>query len=156
MANSTTAKVRNKKALLYVFVGLLFLASLGVGGYFFWKHRELKQQNRELSDKVSSVSKELEIFKTNPEQAAQAEVDRYVSEVGKLYDLPKEEKPSVATVKDKEKLKDQPFFAKAVNGDVTLIYTNAKLAILYRPSTKQIVNVSSVTIQDQQPAPPAR
>jgi hypothetical protein len=35
-----------------------------------------------------------------------------------------------------------------------LIYSNNKLALLYRPSTKQLVNVSSVTIQqDAQQAP---
>lgn len=95
--------------------------------------------------------KQYDDIKNNPvsaDQAAQAEVDRYVGEVGKLYDLPKDEKPSVATVKDKDQLKDQPFFSKAVNGDVTLIYTNSKLAILYRPSTKQLVNVSTVTVAD--------
>ncbi|MEK7602746.1 MAG: hypothetical protein AAB459_00685 [Patescibacteria group bacterium] len=90
-------------------------------------------------------------LKNNPPSAtdlAQAEIDRYIAEVGKLYDLPKDEKPQVATVKDKEKLKDQPFFIKAENDDITLIYTGAKLAILYRPSTKQIVNVSTVTVQE--------
>lgn len=90
-------------------------------------------------------------LKKNPPSAtdlAQAEIDRYIAEVGKLYDLPKNEKPQVATVKDKEKLKDQPFFSKAENDDITLIYTTAKLAILYRPSTKQIVNVSTVTVQE--------
>ncbi len=108
---------------------LLILGLAVFGGYYFRKYQNLKN---------------------NPipaDQAAQEEVDRIISKVSKLYSLPKDEKPSVATVKDKEKLKDQPFFDKAENNDVTLIYSNAKLAILYRPSTDKIINVSTVTIQ---------
>jgi len=108
---------------------LVVLALAGLAALYFKKYQDLKN---------------------NPlpaDQAAQAQVERTIQEVGKLYALPKDEKPSVATVSDKEKLKDQPFFANAENGDVTLIYSNAKLAILYRPTTNQIINVSSVTIQ---------
>jgi hypothetical protein len=126
----STRKSRGKKLLLLL--NVLVIAGLAVfGGYYFKKYQDA---NHKL---------------TSPEQAAQEQVDAYIAEVGKLYALPKDEKPSVATVKDKEQLKDQPFFANAQNGDVTLIYSNAKLAILYRPSTKQLVNVSSVTIQNK-------
>jgi hypothetical protein len=118
-----------KKVLLVVNV-LLLVGLAEAAGFYFKKYNDLKKNP------------------VTADQAAQAEVERYVAEVGRLYDLPKDEEPSVATVKDKEQLKDQPFFSKAENGDVTLIYTNAKLAILYRPSTKQLVNVSSVTVQD--------
>ena len=140
----------NIKTLVIV---LLLLGLVVFGGWYFKTSQDLVKQNRELSEKVNSLNKELELYKTNPEQAAQAEVNRYVEEIGKLYALPGDEKPSVATVRDKEQLKDQQFFARAENGDITLIYTNAKLAILYRPSTNKIVNVSTVTIQDQPDTP---
>lgn len=118
-----------KKKIL-VILNVLVLVALGAfGAYYFKEYRDLKNNP------------------ASAEQAAQAQADKTIEEVGRLYDLPKDEKPSVATVNDKEKLKDQPFFAKAENGDVTLIYSNAKLAILYRPGSKQIINVSSVTIQ---------
>ncbi len=152
-ARTTLGKVR-KSIILKAALVIIVIALAASTGWYFKKSRDLSKQNQQLSQKADGLNKELETYKTNPQQAAQAEVDRYVSEVGKLYALPKDEKPSAATVKDKEKLKDQPFFAKAENGDVTLIYANAKLALLYRPSSKQIVNVSSVTIQDQ-PQPPA-
>lgn len=129
MTEGITKKRMNKKLWPVLNVAVLLLLG-AFGGYFFYKYQNLK---------------------SNPipaDQAAQAEVDRTIQKVGRLYgSLPADEKPSVATVKDKEKLKDQPFFDKAENGDITLIYSNAKLAILYRPSTDKIINVSTVSVQ---------
>lgn len=129
-----------KKVLLAANI-LLIVALLGATGFYFKKHRDLTARFNDVNAKYEELS-------SDPQAVQAAEVRKYIEEVGKVYDLPKDEQPSVATVKDKEQLKDQPFFAKAENGDITLIYSNAKLAILYRPSTKQLVNVSSVTIQD--------
>lgn len=130
--------------LFVVIAGLL-----GATGYLGYRYRQLHTQKADLLKQLGSSTQELKTYRTDPGQASKAEVTRIVGEVGKLYDLPKGEEPSVATVNDKAKLKDQPFFAKAENSDVTLIYSKAKLAILYRPSSKQIINVSSVTIQDK-------
>lgn len=80
---------------------------------------------------------------------AQAEVDMLVAEVGKLLALPTDEKPTVATITDVEKLKEQNFFKNAANDDKVLIYTKAKKAILYRPSEKKIVEVGAVNINQQ-------
>lgn len=78
------------------------------------------------------------------------EVDEIVKQIGKLIELPKEN-PTAATVSDVTKLIDQPFFAKAQNGDKVLIYSGAKKAILYRPSENKIIEVSSVSL-GQNPA----
>ncbi len=83
---------------------------------------------------------------TNPTQYAQEEVKAMVAEVGKLMQLPGDEVPTLATVNDKEKLQNQPFFTFAENGDKVLIYTTAKKAILYRPSTHKIIDVAPITI----------
>lgn len=72
-----------------------------------------------------------------------------VEEVGKIYALPKDETPTIATVIDKEKLKDQPFFANAQNGDKILIYTKAKKAIVYRPKEKVIVNAGPIALDQK-------
>jgi len=136
-----------KKKLLVALNILLIIGLAAAAGFYFKKYREVNVQYSDVQGKYTELLQD-------PQAAQAAEVRRYIEEVGKVYDLPDDEEPSVATVKDKEQLKDQAFFAKAENGDVTLIYSKAKLAILYRPSTKQLVNVSSVTIQqDQQPAP---
>ena len=93
---------------------------------------------------------ELKSFKTNPEEAASREVDKLVSEVAKLIDLPKDEKPIIYTVKDTEKLKNQPFFEKAKEDDKVLIYSNNKLAIVFRPDTNKIINFAPINIGEGQ------
>lgn len=87
--------------------------------------------------------------KVNPQVDAQAEVKKLVSEVGKLIDLPTNEEPTVATVSDVTKLKDQAFFQKAKNGDKVLIYTNARKAILYDPQAKKVIDVAPLNIGTQ-------
>ena len=142
LKNSTISKIFTILAVL------LIAGALAGGGYYFLQYRDVRKQLDAAKTNNAELTKQIEAYRADPSQAAQAEADKIIAEVGKLYDLPKEEKPSVATVKDKDKLKDQPFFAKAENNDVTLIYSGAKLAILYRPSTNQIINVSSVTLQN--------
>ncbi|OGE09991.1 hypothetical protein A3A60_03905 [Candidatus Curtissbacteria bacterium RIFCSPLOWO2_01_FULL_42_26] len=95
---------------------------------------------------LAKARQELKSFKTSPEQAASKEVDKLVSDVSKLMDLPSDEKPTIATVRDPQKVKDQPFFEKAQENDKVLIYNNAKLAILYRPQTNKILNVAPINI----------
>ena len=86
------------------------------------------------------------------------EVNDLISEVGKLVALPEGETPTIATITDIEKIKGQPFFQKAKNGDKVLIYTNAKKAILYDPNAKKIIDVAPINIgspsgQTTSPAP---
>ncbi|MFA4890591.1 MAG: hypothetical protein WC587_03125 [Candidatus Paceibacterota bacterium] len=113
-----------KKVLLAVFV-ILFVASLAAAAYF-WK--------------------QLDDFKNNPQKVAQVEVDNVVNKVGQLMVLPEGEQPTVATVTDPDKLKDQPFFAKAKKGDRVLIYTNARKAILYDEVANKIVEIAPLNI----------
>lgn len=77
---------------------------------------------------------------------AKQESDRLISVLGNLMELPKDETPTIATISDKDKLKDQIFFAQAQNGDILFAYTTSMKAILYRPSSNKIINVASITI----------
>jgi hypothetical protein len=87
-------------------------------------------------------------LKTNPNKENDEAVAKVTSEVGNLFILPSE-KPTVAQVQDKEKLKGQTFFDKAENGDYILIYSEAKLALLYRQKDRKLVNVGPITVGDQ-------
>jgi hypothetical protein len=80
------------------------------------------------------------------------DVNALVAEVGKLMALPNEE-PTIATVSDADKLTDQEFFKKAQDDDKVLIFPKAQKAILYRPSTKQIIEVA---FYDPSAATPAK
>ena len=73
-------------------------------------------------------------------------VNDVVSKVSKLILLPKNETPNIVTVKDASKLKGEQFYADAKNGDITLVYTKQRRAILYRPSQDIIVNVAAVSV----------
>lgn len=69
----------------------------------------------------------------------------YLSEIGKIIVLP-DETPEIAVVTDKTKLVGQPFFAKAEDGDVVLMYLNSGKALLYRPRVKKMVEMTSLTV----------
>lgn len=92
---------------------------------------------------------------TNPAAASQEEIKQLVKTVSRLIDLPPDEIPTVATVADVEKLKNQPFFARAKTGDKVLIYANAKKAILYDPVANKIIEVSPVNIDQTNTATPS-
>lgn len=103
---------------------------------------------------VYTVRQKPEIFGLSKGPALlQAEVSLLVNQVGRLISLPTDEVPTVATVTDIERLKDQLFFANGKNGDKVLIYTNARKAILYRPSEKRIIEVGAVNINQATPSP---
>lgn len=105
-------------------IGLVVVA--GIVTLYFWN------QNRAL--------------KQTPQRLAQEKVREVVELVGQLIVLPEGETPTVATVTDPERLRDQPFFAKSRAGDKVLIYTNARKAILYRPFEHKLVEVAPLNI----------
>lgn len=124
-------KPAGKRGWLPVVLSIALIIAIGAAGYLYWEVMQLKK---------------------NPQQASQKEVQELVAKVSKLIVLPEGETPTIATVSDPEKLKDQAFFAKAQKGDKVLIYTNAKKAILYSPSTNKIVEVAPINIGSQAPS----
>lgn len=109
---------------------LLVIAAAGVAAYQYFSFQQKVKADVSLSTEPKAL----------------------VAEVGKLMELPLNEEPTIATVSDVEKLKDQPFFVSAQNGDKVLIYQKAKKAILYRPASKKIIDVGPVNIDPSQTA----
>jgi hypothetical protein len=114
---------------------ILAIAGIGGAGYFYYKYQKAQLEIQTIKTDPSTVQK-----------AAQEEAKQLVSSVAQLIELPQGEDPTVATITDIDKLKDQPFFQKAKNGDKVLIYTNAKKAILYSPSSNKVIDVAPVNI----------
>jgi len=112
---------------LATFVLVVVLVGLG---YFF-------SQYRQLGSKVEKPS------------VAGTETVSVIEAVAQLMELPQGESPAVATIKDKERLADQPFFQRAENGDKLLVYPQAGKAILYRPSTDKIIDVSPFAMDQE-------
>lgn len=137
------SRVRHKVRFNKKFIKTV-LAILVVGALFFFGYQYIHTRN------------ELNKAK-NPEQAAKDETQKILDEVGVYLELPQGEQPSTATVSNKERLKAQPFFEHAENGDKVLIFAKARQAILYRPSTKKVIEYAPVSpdaapAQAEQPA----
>lgn len=116
---------------------LLVLLITSLGGAFYLYNKNMN---------VTYIKNTKEVPKTETEQIAEL-----VSKVGKLMVLPINEQPTIATVSDPSKLKDQPFFANAQTGDKVLIYEKSGKAILYNPALDKIVEVSPINIDTQTP-----
>ena len=84
-----------------------------------------------------------------------SEAEELIAKVSKLIVLPEGELPTIATVSDPEKVKSQPFFARAKKGDKVLIFANARRAILYDPVADKIVEVAPINLGSPIPAPSA-
>ncbi len=106
-----------------ILVWLLILVVVAGAAYYFGQRR-----NAQSSSKAAAK--------------AQQENQTVIAQVGKLMLLPQGEQPTIATVSDKSKLSGQAFFKNAEDGDEILVYPNAQLAIIYRPSINKIVNVA--------------
>lgn len=118
--DTTTKKLFFTDNLVTKILALLLVIAVGVGIYFYQKAT------------------------ADPQKEAQQELQSTITAIGKLMVLPVGETPTMATVSDPEKLKDQPFFAHAQKGDKVLIYSTSQKAILYSPSLNKIIEVAPV------------
>lgn len=123
------------RVIIAIVVGLIVVGAAAFPGIYYY-------------NKYKDAAKKLERNPLLLEENNQG----LIEEIGKLIDLPKDESPTIATVSDVEKLKNQPFFAKAKNGDKVLIYNTAKKAILYDPTGKKILEVGPLVAASPTPA----
>lgn len=124
------AKISSRKLIFLIIILLIIV--LAIPALYFANEYRLKQE-----------------LAKNPTKAKEQEVEDVVAKVGKLIKLPNET-PSVATVSDITKLRDQTLFQNAQNGDQVLIFSKAKRAIVYRPSDNVIVEIGNVVVAPEE------
>lgn len=124
----------NKNIIILSVIAVIAIAGIAAAAFYYRQYQHLKE---------------------NPQAASEEEVQSLVAEISKFMQLPSDETPSLATVLDKEKIKDQAFFKNAENGDKLLAYTKAMKAILYRPSIKKIIEVAPLNLDQPAAAAPA-
>ncbi len=129
--------IKLNRGQILVIVVVLLIGGLAINSY------RLARQNKFLGAQY-------EALKQDPQLLAREEIKKLVEKLSKLVVLPQGEEPVVATVTDKEKLKDQPVFAKAENGDKIVIFAKAQKAYIYRPSSNILIDVIPVNIGNQQ------
>jgi len=123
-------KKSNIKKSVWIFVCFIVALLLAGNIYFFL-------QNKQLTTSITADKKE----------ADKKEAQDIYKTISKFMELPKEE-PVLATVIDKTKLQDQSFFSKAQNGDKLLVFSKARKALLYRPTTSKVVEFAPLSLGD--------
>jgi len=114
----------NKRKTTNIIILIIVLVSLSLSFYFYYQLHNLKNN-------------------TNSGSGNQ-EVKDLVNKVSKLYLVPSNEDPTIATVSDPEILKTQSFFSLSEKGDKVLIFTKAGKAVLYRPSINKIIETAPI------------
>jgi hypothetical protein len=112
--------------LLVIVTTIVFLVVAAAAGFFAMQFFALKSSPEVTDDETSRL---------------------IINKVEGIYMLP-EGQPTVAKVQDTEKLNGQAFFEKAENGDYLVIYSEAKLALLYREGANKLVNVGPISVSD--------
>jgi hypothetical protein len=119
-----------KKEYIFWIVSGIFaiVALLGLGSsvYFFRQYRVSEEQ------RFASLS------------LTPKDTEAVLSKVRKLVLLPSEEAKIMTVANVAELKKTQRFFAEAEDGDIVLVFENAKKAVVYRPSVNLVVNIAPI------------
>ena len=129
-------KKRSMKGLLVLLVFMIMVSLGAAAGYFYFQYQKLVK---------NPVTTQI---------TAQEEANQLIAVVGKLFLLPKDELPTIATIteNDVNKLASQLFFKNVANGDKVMFYPNSKLLIVYNPSSNLIINAGLVNQPEQKTA----
>lgn len=125
-ANEITISPTKVAAVIGILIFLLI--TIAPGYYFFRKYQKAQKQLNQVT--------------LTPQEDGKAILEN----VRKLIDLPVDEEPTIATILDKEKVKDQPFFANAKNGDKVIIFNKNKKALLYDPIENRIIEMGPLIV----------
>jgi len=87
----------------------------------------------------------------DPQVVAQKQTTKVLADLYSIMELPENELPSISTITDISALTGNPFFARAQNGDVLIVYTQGQQAIIFRQSMKKIINVGAYVPEQSVP-----
>lgn len=112
-----THKKQRKPRIILILLIMICITASGASIFFFIKYREA----------------------SSTEEAAKQQL---VGQISQTIQLP-DETPAVVTVADKTKLTNKALAARLENNDKLLIFGNAKRLVIYRPSTKKVIDMLS-------------
>lgn len=107
---------------------LIVILLIAISGFMYYQYQNAKKK---IDSSTSNSS----------------QINSTLAKVTKIAVVPTNETPTIATIKNVSKLKSQLFFANAQDGDRVIVYSKSGEAVLYRPSTNQIVNISAVNVK---------
>lgn len=111
------------KQTTILFLAILVVGCISASGWWFNNQRTTKNEHK-------------------------SELQVLIERLDEVVELPTDETPTLASVTQAEALRDQSFFAKAENGDQVLVYLKSSRAVLYRPSTRKVIEVGPVHLVD--------
>lgn len=118
---------------------LLFIVTVGAAVYFYLQWQDAREE-----------AWTAEFDGGDPAATPQIQANEVIEMVGKTVLLPQGETPALIRVTDKNSLtQNKEFFKDAENGDVVLVYNQARKAFLFRPSTQKLINIAPVNISPE-------
>ena len=130
----------------FLILGLVLLGVALISGFtvhFFTKTGETKKVLGQQNDQNQSQA---------PLEVSNDEAQTLYDIVNKIILLP-DEKPKISTVNGVDKLKQEPFFRNARNGDKVLVFEENKKAILYNPTEHRIIEVGQAQLKTSETSP---
>lgn len=122
---------RGKSPIMMFVIAQILLIAIVAGGYLGYQKFLVKNEPEKTNES------------TNPDDEKKSILDT----LAKFIELPSDE-PVIMTISDIEKLKDNPFFTNAKNDDKVIVFKDSKRAILYRPSTSKLVEMQTVSLDE--------
>lgn len=138
--NFTSSKFSFTTPLILIIVLTLFIGLLTGSVFLFFRYQQVQREINALKGTNNSLS-----------STSQTDPKKIIENVSKLIKLPKDEVPTVASITDVDKLKNQPVFQNAKNGDKILLFTNAHKVIIYDPGSNIIEDAVTINSTNQSP-----
>ncbi len=117
-STNTATPVRKRRLSLIMVLSVLLIAAVGASVFFYFKY-------------------------TDASKNAKADQQKVLQTIATVLQLPGGD-PSSFTIADKSRLTNQMLASRVENGDTLFVYDAAKKVIVYRPSTKKVIDILSV------------